>query len=136
MQAAVDADPRDARARYYLGNLLYDRRRHSEAISLWEQSSRLDLSFSVVWRNLGIGYFNVLNNPELARSAFDKALHASPTDARVLYERDQLWKRIGESPERRLAELEKFPDLVRLRDDLSVELATLYNQTCQPEKRS
>ena len=49
-------------------------------------------------------------------------------------ERDQLWKRIGESPELRLTELEKSPNLVRLRDDLSVELATLYNQTGQPEK--
>ena len=134
LQAAVDANPDDARARYYLGNLLYDRHRHSEAISLWEQSTRLDPSFSVVWRNLGIGYFNVLNNAELARSAFDKALHANPADVRVLYERDQLWKRIGGSPERRLTELEKFSDLVRLRDDLSVELATLYNQTRQPAK--
>src|SRR2546429_9850771 len=31
-------------------------------------------------------------------------------------------------------ELEKFSDLVRLRDDLSIELATLYNDTNQPEK--
>ncbi len=134
LQAAVDADLQDARARYYLGNLLYDRRRHAEAITLWEESSRLDPAFSVVWRNLGIGYFNVLGNAELARSAFDQALRANPTDARVLYERDQLWKRIGESPECRLRELEKFTGLVGLRDDLSVELATLYNQTLQPTK--
>ena len=134
LQAMVDTSAQDARARYYLGNLFYDRRRHSEAISLWEQSSRLDPSFSVVWRNLGIGYFNVLRNAEMARSAFDRALQANPADIRVLYERDQLWKRVGESPERRVSELERYPDLVCLRDDLSVELATLYNQTRQPEK--
>ncbi len=134
LQAAIAANPYDARAAYYLGNLLYDRRRDREAIALWEQSARLDPAFSVVWRNLGIGYCNVLGNPELARSAFDKALEVNPTDARVLYERDQLWKRTGESPERRLSDLEKFSDLVRLRDDLSIELATLYNDTRQPEK--
>ncbi len=134
LQAAIEANPDDARARYYLGNLLYDRRRHAEAISQWEESSRLDPGFSIAWRNLGIGYFNILSEPDLAREAFDKALQANPTDARVLYERDQLWKRIGESADRRLAELEKFPELVRLRDDLSIELATLYNQTRQPEK--
>jgi len=44
-------------AAYYLGNLLYDRRRHHEAIWLWERSAQLDPSFSVVWRNLGVGYF-------------------------------------------------------------------------------
>ena len=134
LHAAVAADPRDARAAYYLGNFLYDRRRHHEAIALWEQSAHLDPSWSVVWRNLGIGYFNVRGKPDAARAAFDKAWEADPTDARVLYERDQLWKRTGESPLRRLEELEKFSDLVRLRDDLSIELATLYNDTHQPEK--
>jgi tetratricopeptide (TPR) repeat protein len=114
--------------------LLYDRRRHREAICLWEQSAQLDPSLSVVWRNLAIGYFNVLRDPEQARCAFDRAFQANPNDARVLYERDQLWKRVGEMPHRRLAELEKFPDLVRLRDDLSIELASLYNQTRQHQQ--
>jgi tetratricopeptide (TPR) repeat protein len=133
LQEAVSANPEDARAAYYLGNLLYDRRRHREAIALWEQAALRDPSFSTVWRNLGISYFNVLGDEELSRSAFDKAIQANPGDARIRYERDQLWKRLGESPERRLTELEKCPELVRLRDDLSVELASLYNQTRQHE---
>jgi tetratricopeptide (TPR) repeat protein len=134
LQEAVSANPEDARAAYYLGNLLYDRRRHREAIALWERAARRDPSFSTVWRNLGIGYFNVLGDEELSRSAFDKAIQANPGDARILYEQDQLWKRLGESPERRLTDLEKYSELVRLRDDLSVELASLYNQTRQHER--
>ena len=134
LQEAVSANPEDARAAYYLGNLLYDRRRHREAIALWERAARLDPSFSTVWRNLGISYFNVLGDEELSRSAFDKAVQANPGDARILYEQDQLWKRLGESPERRLTELEQYSELVRLRDDLSVELASLYNQTRQHER--
>jgi len=134
LEAAIAGDPLDARAAYYLGNLLYDRLRHDEAIALWEQSARLDPSWSVVWRNLGIGYFNVRGKSDAARAAFDKALEADPTDTRVVYERDQLWKRTGESPLRRLEELEKLSDLVRLRDDLSIELATLYNDGNQPQK--
>ena len=131
---ALAFNPNDGRAAYYLGNLLYDRRRYGEAIVQWEKSANLDPTFSVAWRNLGIAYFNVLGDAKKARMAFDKALQANPADARVLYERDQLWKRVGETPQRRLAELEKFPELVQLRDDLSVEVATLYNQTRQPEK--
>jgi tetratricopeptide (TPR) repeat protein len=134
LQEAVSANPEDARAAYYLGNLLYDCRRHREAIALWERAARRDPSFSTVWRNLGIGYFNVLGDKESSRSAFDRAIRADPGDARILYERDQLWKRLGESPERRLTDLEKCSELVRLRDDLSVELATLYNQTRQHER--
>jgi len=48
-----------------------------------------------------------------------------------LFERDQLWKRLGVKPERRLRELLKHADLVRQRDDLSIELCALYNQTGQ-----
>lgn len=129
LRAAIAANPHDARAPYYLGNLLYDRRRYREAISLWEQSARLDPSFSVAWRNLGIGYFNAMGDADLARSNFDKAIEAAPTDARIFYERDQLWKRLGESPHRRLPEFEEHDELVSLRDDLSVELVSLYNQT-------
>jgi len=45
-----------------------------------------------------------------------------------------LWKRIGVSPEKRLRELEARLDLVRLRDDLSIELSALHNQVGQPDK--
>ena len=134
LEAATEANPRDGRAAYYLGNLFYDRRRHAEAIGLWERAAEIDPSFSTVWRNLGIAYFNVSADAEKARHAFDKAFAAGTSDARILFERDQLWKRIGEKPERRLEELERFPELVGQRDDLSVELAALYNQTGSPEK--
>jgi tetratricopeptide (TPR) repeat protein len=134
LETATHVNPRDARAPYYLGNLFYDRRRHVEAIRLWENSAKLDPSFSIVWRNLGIGYFNILQQPMKARAAYDKAFRANPADARLLYERDQLWKRLGEKPKKRLCELEKYPGLVRQRDDLSIELCALYNQTSQHVK--
>ena len=129
LESAMRANPQDARARYYLGNLLYDRRRHAEAIALWEKSAALDGSFSVVWRNLGIGYFNISKKPKLARAAYAQALRVNPGDARLVFERDQLWKRLGESPAKRLRELEKFLQLVAQRDDLTVEFCALLNQT-------
>ena len=134
LEAAMTTNPADARAPYYLGNLFYDRRRHAEAIQLWERSAKLDPKFSVVWRNLGIGYFNIRSLPAKARAAYDCAIKANPDDARLLYERDQLWKRLGEKPAKRLRELEHRLDLVQQRDDLSVEICALYNQTSQHEK--
>ncbi|MDF3058987.1 MAG: hypothetical protein K0R17_3202, partial [Rariglobus sp.] len=134
LEAALAVNPEDARAPYYLGNLFYDRRRHTEAIALWEKSVRLAPSFSIPWRNLGISYYNVCQQPAKARTAYEKAFRANPTDARLLYERDQLWKRLGESPARRLRELEKHSRLAVRRDDLVVEVCALLNQTGQPEK--
>ncbi|HEY2881805.1 MAG TPA: DUF5107 domain-containing protein, partial [Pirellulales bacterium] len=134
LQSAIQADANDATARYLLGNLFYDRRRYAEAIALWESAAKLQKTFPTVWRNLGIAYFNVLNDSTRARVAYDKALAADESDARVLYERDQLWKRTGEDPRLRLTELERRRILVDQRDDLSIELASLYNQTSQPER--
>ena len=134
LEAAMRANPKDARAPYYLGNLLYDRCRHGEAMLLWEKSAKLDPDFSIVWRNLGIGYFNIRHDATKARTVYDKAFRSNPADARLLYERDQLWKRLGEKPGKRLRELEKYPGLVAQRDDLSVELCALYNQTGQHGK--
>ncbi|HEX9045610.1 MAG TPA: DUF5107 domain-containing protein [Verrucomicrobiae bacterium] len=134
LEAAMAANPQDAKAPYYLGNLLYDRRRHEEAITLWERSAKLDSNFPIVWRNLGIGCFNIRGNYTRAKTAYDRACRANPSDARLLYERDQLWKRLGVQPRIRLRALVKQLALVQQRDDLSVELCALYNQTGQHGK--
>jgi tetratricopeptide (TPR) repeat protein len=134
LESALAANPADARAPYYLGNLLYDRRRHQEALELWERSAQLDDNFPTVWRNLAFAYFNVCENEARARHAFDRALAANPQDARVLYERDQLWKRTGTPPQERLRELRLYPGLLETRDDLSVEMATLLNATGASEQ--
>ena len=131
LRHAIAANPGDARAPYYLGNLLYDRRRHREAIALWEKSAQLDPNFSVVWRNLGIGYFNILKKPARARAAYERAVAAAPRDARLLYERDQLWKHLRVAPTVRVAELVRHGDLATTRDDLALELCALFNQTAR-----
>ncbi|RRA48476.1 DUF5107 domain-containing protein [Acidipila sp. EB88] len=128
LKAACLRNAQDARAPYYLGNYLYDRKRPTEAIEAWERATRLDPSFPTAWRNLGIACFNTLHDEPGALEAYERALQADPADARILYERDQLWKRTGVPARDRLAELDRFPELTASRDDLSVERATLLNQ--------
>lgn len=134
LRHAIAANPSDANAPHYLANLLYDRRRHAEAIGLWERAVELDPRNAVAWRNLGIGYYNVRGRSRAARAAYERAFAANRHDARLLFERDQLWKRLGVSPAARLRQLERHLSLVRSRDDLSVELCALYNQTGSPHK--
>lgn len=127
LEAAAAADSHDAVVRYHLGNWFYDRRRYEEAIAAWQAAVGVDPSFPTAWRNLGIAYFNVLRRPKLAEDAYRRAFEAGPRDARLLYELDQLDKRVGCDANDRLARLEQHRDLVDMRDDLAVELATLYN---------
>jgi len=136
MEILLDAqalNPADAKACYYLGNLLYDKKRYQEAIQNWETSCRLDPHFSIPWRNLGIACYNVRHEPERARACYLKAFEANPCDPRLLYELDQLLKRLGVVPAGRLAGLEQHLDLVAQRDSLYVERVALYNLMGQPE---
>jgi len=134
LQHAVAANPQDAQAFYYLGNLLYDKKRYEEAIRHWEAACRLQPGLAIPWRNLGIAYYNVRRDPEQARRYYVEALEANPCDGRLLYELDQLTKRLGTPPAERLAHLEQHLDLVEQRADLFVEQAALYNQLGQPHK--
>jgi len=134
LQTALAQNPSDARAHYYLGNLFYDKKRYEEAIREWESSVQIDPSFAIPWRNLGIAYFNIGKDARGALAAYENAFKANPSDARLLYEADQLRKRTGVGPSQRLATLEKHPHLVSQRDDLMVEFITLLNQTGRAEQ--
>lgn len=135
--AVLEAAPaEDARAAYYLGNLLYDRRRHREAVAQWERAAKLDPANAIAHRNLGIAAFNVLGDADYARRAYDAAVAAAPNDGRLRYERDQLLKRLGKSPEERLAALRERMDLVLERDDLTIEFCALLNALGQSEEAS
>ena len=131
---AIEARPDSSRFQYYLGNLLYHLKRHDDAILHWECSAVRDASYAQVWRNLAIGYFNIRENAPAALRASDHALACAPRDARLLYESDQLRKRLNFSPELRLAALLDQVTLVDSRNDLTVELASLFNQLQRPQE--
>ncbi|WP_407272035.1 DUF5107 domain-containing protein [Radiobacillus sp. PE A8.2] len=124
---AIEQNPTDAKAHYYLGNLLYDKKRASDAVMHWEASRKADAMFATVHRNLALAYFNKLDNPALATASLETAFTLNPDDARVLYELDQLYKKNKVAPQDRLAKLDKHLKLVQSRDDLYLEYVTLHN---------
>lgn len=134
LESVLIADPDDARAQYYLGNLLYDKKRSTDAIQHWERARAVDESFATVHRNLALAYYNILSQPQQALTSLEKAFVCGPDDARVLYELDQLSKRLGHAHEQRLARLENHWQLVEMRDDLYLEYVTLLNTIQQHEK--
>ncbi|WP_440119218.1 DUF5107 domain-containing protein [Paenibacillus sp. QZ-Y1] len=127
LQDALTADPADARAHYFLGNWLYDKKRYQDAIAHWEISRKVDATFPTVHRNLGLAYYNKLNQPDDALASLEEAFRLDSNDARVFYELDQLHKKRGCSCERRIKQLERRMELVHLRDDLYIEWVTLLN---------
>jgi tetratricopeptide (TPR) repeat protein len=134
LEWVIDQGVNPALAAYGLGNYLFDKKRHSEALEAWELASTSKLQYATLYRNLGIAYWNHSKNGEQARSAFEKAIELSPEDMRIMFEYDQLRKKLNDSPESRLVWLEPMKKKIATRDDFSVELAALYNFSGQYEK--
>ena len=126
---ALNRNQTDARAPYYLGCLFYDKRRYEEAQHLWELSAQLDGCFPTVWRNLSLVYYNQCKEPQKARSALERTFALDVTDARVLLELDQLYKKLGIAPSERLEHLRAYKETMLQRDDLCAEFITLLNLT-------
>ncbi len=128
LQDAMRMNPADAKAPYYLGNFWYAARQYPEAIECWERSVALDGSFPTVCRNLALAYYNKQQEKAKACDMLERAFALDTTDARILMELDQLYKKLDRPHAERLAFLETHLPLVEQRDDLYIERITLYNQ--------
>jgi len=128
LQDAIKNNTAGAKACYFLGNFWYSKQQYENAITCWEKSSELDGSFPTVWRNLSLAYFNQQNEKQKALAALEKAFTLDNSDARILMELDQLYKKMGRATMERFDFLNQYAELVDTRDDLSIEYIQLLNQ--------
>ena len=129
LEKAIELVPEASHAKYYLGNLLYDKKRYDEAIKLWEEAAQTWSEFPTVFRNLSFAYYNKRNDPKQAQQMIDQAFSLDTTDARVLLEKTQLEAMTGVSVSDRLETLERYLKTTKDRDDLFIEYLTLLNVT-------
>ncbi len=132
LRAAILANLRDARAPYYLGNLLFDGQ-PEEAIRQWEASAALDPSFAIVHRNLGVAYAH-RNGPgdlDKAIAAYEKAIACPRAYPLHFAELDALWEQSGAAIEKRLTGFEGQAKVIAERDDSQNRLIALKTATGQ-----
>lgn len=118
LRSAIQAEPKDARAYYYLGNLLYDWQ-PEEAVALWEKSAALDPQAPITLRNLAIAYSHQKENTakDKAITSLEKAVGIFNPYPTHLAELDLLYKATGTPVEKRLALLEKHQQVVLTKDE-------------------
>ena len=129
LYAALEINPDDACANHYLGNLFYDKRQYDLAQNHWERAAELNPEFPTTWRNLALVYYNKRNASERALECMERAFFLDETDARILMELDQLYKKLQRPHTERLAFLQNYPNLIEQRNNLVLEEITLLNQT-------
>jgi tetratricopeptide (TPR) repeat protein len=115
LEAAMQANPADSRAPYYLGNLLYDWQ-PERAVALWEKSAALGADFPVVYRNLAMVYAKQGGAREKVLANLEKAAQYGG-NAMVFSELDKLYEENGVAPEKRLALLESHQAVIN-RDEV------------------
>ncbi|HVW20183.1 MAG TPA: DUF5107 domain-containing protein [Opitutaceae bacterium] len=123
LRSAMAGAPADARAPYYLGNLLFDWQ-PEEAVRLWRRSAQLDPSFPTVWRNLAQAAAHA-GRPEEAVSDLEKAVALSDAYPENFAELDELYAAAARAPAERLALLERHEASVRRNDEALASLIRL-----------
>jgi len=118
LREAIKANPRDARAPYYLGNLLYDWQ-PEEATRLWEASAALDPSYAVAHRNLATAYMHQKPAGDIGKAIaeLEKAVALDRKYALHFTELDELYEQAGTPIEKRIPLFERNQDVVARRDD-------------------
>jgi len=118
LRAAIQANARDARAPYYLGDLLYDWQ-PEEATRAWEASAGIDPSYAITHRNLAVAYMHRKPSPELDRAIgeLEKAVALDRKYALHFTELDELYEQAGTPIEKRVPLFERNSQVVAQRDD-------------------
>ncbi len=118
LRQAVRANPDDARAPYYLGNVLYDWQ-PEEAAKMWQASAAIDPSFAIVHRNLAIAYLHQKSGANLdkAIAELEKAVTCQRQYPVHFTELDELYEQAGASLAKRDALFAPNMAVVGERDD-------------------
>ncbi|UCD38084.1 MAG: tetratricopeptide repeat protein, partial [Fidelibacterota bacterium] len=124
-QAALDANPEDARAHYFLGLVYGGLGEVDNAVAHWQQAVQLEPGNARAWRNLGLAHLNVSGDLGAAMRCYEKAFELLPTDSRILLELDKVRQARKESTAGRLAFLRKHQEVVESRDDLLTSMLDL-----------
>jgi tetratricopeptide (TPR) repeat protein len=115
---AAQADAADARARYYLGNLLFDWQ-PERAVKLWQESASIDPAFAMVHRNLATAYAHQKPAPDMknAVAELERAVACERKYPLHFAELDELYEQAAVPVEKRYPLFEKNASIVAMRDD-------------------
>ena len=127
LEWAIGRNPRDARAQYLLGTLLFSLDRVEESIETLKKSTALDKSNAIAWRNLGYALVRT-GDLDNACAAYEAALAADSTLPLAILELDRVYCDLGRSNEARLAFLERQRGQALRSDPLIKRLISLYVQ--------
>jgi len=91
LKLALEYNPSDWKAQYYLGNLLVAKLRWEEGLEHFKNAAEFSPEFPVIYRNVGEIYWAKFKDYERAREMYEKAVSFAPYDYRLYVALDELY---------------------------------------------
>ena len=133
LNTALEYNPLDGKANYYLGNILYNKQ-PEKAIEYWERAVKNNPTLDMAERNLGWGYYRHYKDLQRAIPHYEKALSLNNRDAIFYTELDQLYELNNSPIEARLKIFDGNEDVVSKRDDAFVRLISVLTLAGKPDR--
>ena len=133
LEMAIEKRPGDARALYYLGNLLYDKQ-PKRAMKYWDRCVQVDPSLAIAWRNLGWASWYTDHNASRAIGCYEQAVQIKSDDPVYFYELDKMYEKNNTDIGTRLKMMESNQPVVVQRDDAylrEIRLMMLAGRTAE-----
>ncbi len=133
LNIALDYNPEDGKANYYLGNILYNKQ-PEEAIEYWGKAVERQPDLAMAYRNLGWGYYRHYNDYQKAINYYEQAISLNNQEAIFYTELDELYELNNSPVAERLEIFDGKEDVVSERDDAFVRQITVLTLAGKPEK--
>ena len=133
LEKALQYNPNDGKAYYYIGNILYDKQ-PGKAIVSWENAVKYEPTLTIAYRNLGWGYDRYNHDAKKAIAFYEKAIALNKTDAVYFDELDILYEATNSPIDVRLKLFEGNNEIVRKRDDAFVRQISVLTLAGKPDK--
>ncbi len=133
LKKALENNPNDGKAYYYLGNILYEKQ-PQVAMEYWEKAAEAAPYLSLVFRNLGWGYHHFYADMDKAILHYEKAVQLNKNEAIYYSELDALYTQANYPVETRLRLFEGSENIVRNRDDAFIRFIDVLTLAGESEK--
>lgn len=133
LKSALKSNPRDGKAFYYMGNILYEKQ-PEKAMGYWHEAVQHQPDLAIAFRNLGWGYYRHYGDGVKAIESYEKAISLNRSEAIYYTELDALYEMSNAPVEKRIKLFEGSNEVVKNRDDSFIRQIAVLTLAGQAEK--
>jgi tetratricopeptide (TPR) repeat protein len=137
LRKAVEVNPKDAVAHFFLGDLYEGYGLVDKAMAEWQTARGIRRDIPTLHRNMAINLMNLKNAPDQALEIYREGLDADPTNLEIYTGINQAMTILGRPASERAAALGRYPDKANMPANLTYQFALALaedNRAAEGEK--